>query len=116
MQQNARIARGLTSGAPCRARTLRCTTTTAALLPPRPATAFVRPGSAALPLNRQAPASPTVVCNSAALAAAAAFPQSDDGSPASRGELDASLFFFSYSLLTLLLLLFIRYRFLSKRK
>jgi hypothetical protein len=84
MQQSARIGCGLTSGAPCRARTLRCTTT-AALLPPRPATAFVRPGSAALPLPRQAPTTSTIVCNSATFAAAAAFPQSDDGSPASRG-------------------------------
>lgn len=86
MQQSARIGRGLTSGAPCKARTLRCTTT-AALLPPRPpATPFMRPGHAALPLPHQAPANHIVVCNSAALAAsAAAFPQSEGGSPASRG-------------------------------
>jgi hypothetical protein len=87
MQHSAQIGRGLTSGVPCRARTLRCTTT-AALLPPRPAVAFIRPGSAALPLPRQAaPTSSPVVCNSAAtFAAAGALPQSDGGSPASRGK------------------------------
>jgi hypothetical protein len=85
MQASARIGHELTSGAPCRARTLRCTIT-AALLPPRPAVApFVRPGNAALSLPCQAHASSTVLCNSATFAAAAAFPQSDDGSPASRG-------------------------------
>jgi len=85
MQSSARIGHELTSGAPCRARTLRCTIT-AALLPPRPAVApFVRHGNAAFFLPCQARTSSTVVCNSATLAAAAAFPQSDDGSPASRG-------------------------------
>ena len=98
MQQSGQIGRGLTSGAPCRARTLRCTTT-AALLPPRPITPFIRPGSAALPcMPKQTHTSPTVVCNSAALAAAAAFPQSNDSSPASRGTSPRSLsFFFPFS-------------------
>lgn len=85
MKQGARIGHKLTSGASCRARTLRCTTI-AASLPPRPAIApFVRPGNAALPLPRQAHTSSTVVCKSATFAAAAAFPQVNDGSPASRG-------------------------------
>ncbi len=95
MQQSVQLGRGLVSGAPCRARTLRCTTS-AALLPPRPAVAFVRPGNAALHLPRQAPTISPVVCNVATLAAAATF--SDDGSPAASGAfvsfnyLSASLF------------------------